>query len=261
MKGLPSAARVQARVIWALMLRETKTLFGKHKLGYLWALINAAFSIGVFWAIRDFGGFHAPHGLSTPVFLVGGFIPWYLFSEAVTSGMNSVSGNRALLSYPQVFPLDILTARVLLQGAMYFCVMAALLSIAHAMDYRVTLQDPARILEAMSLALLLGYGTGAVCSALNLMWPTTARIVPLILRVMFFVSGLFFSVDAMPSYVQRYLFFNPLSHLIESLRSGLSSSFNSRFVHLPYVIGFVLVTLSLGLLLERHSRRYMEQEV
>ena len=37
MKGLQSAARVQTRVIWALMLRETKTLFGKHKLGYLWA--------------------------------------------------------------------------------------------------------------------------------------------------------------------------------------------------------------------------------
>jgi capsular polysaccharide transport system permease protein len=139
--------------------------------------------------------------------------------------------------------------------------MVVLLSIAHAMDYRVTLQDPARILAALSLALLLGFGTGALCSALNLMWPTTARVVPLILRVMFFVSGLFFSVDAMPRYVQCYLFFNPLSHLIESLRGGLAASFNSQFVYLPYVIGFVLVTLSLGLLLERYSRRYMEQQV
>jgi capsular polysaccharide transport system permease protein len=47
MNGLGGAARNQGRVVWALMLRETKTLFGKHKLGYLWALINAAFSIGV----------------------------------------------------------------------------------------------------------------------------------------------------------------------------------------------------------------------
>jgi hypothetical protein len=49
--------------------------------------------------------------------------------------------------------------------------------------------------------------------------------------------------------------------LIESLRGGLAASFNSQFVYLPYVIGFVLVTLSLGLLLERYSRRYMEQQV
>ncbi|MFZ0612360.1 MAG: ABC transporter permease [Desulfobacterales bacterium] len=261
MTGQSSAMRVQVRVIWALMLRETKTLFGKHKLGYLWALINAAFSIGIFWAIRDFGGFHAPHGMSTPVFLVGGFIPWYLFSETVSSGMNAVGGNRALLGYPQVFPLDILTARALLQGAMYLCVMAVLLGVAQAMAYRVTLRDPARVLEALVLSLLLGYGVGALCSALNLMWPTTARVVPLILRVMFFVSGLFFSVDALPLSAQRYLFFNPLSHLIESLRSGLSTGFSSRFVHLPYVFGFVLVTLFLGLLLERYSRRFMEQEV
>ncbi|MFZ0133691.1 MAG: ABC transporter permease [Desulfobacterales bacterium] len=261
MTGQSSALRVQGRVIWALMLRETKTLFGKHRLGYLWALINAAFSIGIFWAIRDFGGFHAPHGMSTPVFLVGGFIPWYLFSETVSSGMNAVGGNRALLAYPQVFPLDILTARALLQGAMYVCVMAVLLGIAQAMGYWVTLHDPARVLEALFLSLLLGYGVGAVCSALNLMWPTTARVVPLILRVMFFVSGLFFSVDSMPVSAQRYLFFNPLSHLIESLRGGLSTGFSSRFVYLPYVFGFVLVTLFLGLLLERYSRRFMEQEV
>ncbi len=261
MTGPSSAMRVQGRVVWALMLRETKTLFGKHRLGYLWALINAAFSIGIFWAIRDFGGFHAPHGMSTPVFLLGGFIPWYLFSETVSSGMNAVGGNRALLAYPQVFPLDILTARALLQGAMYVCVMAVLLALAHAMAYRVTLRDPARIFEALGLSLLLGYGLGAVCSALNLMWPTTARVVPLILRVMFFVSGLFFSVDAMPVTAQRYLFFNPLSHLIESLRAGLSTGFSSRFVYLPYVFGFVLVTLFLGLLLERYSRRFMEREV
>lgn len=261
MTGESSAIRVQGRVIWALMLRETKTLFGKHRLGYLWALINAAFSIGIFWAIRDFGGFHAPHGMSTPVFLVGGFIPWYLFSETASSGMNAVAGNRALLAYPQVFPLDILTARALLQGAMYLCVMAVLLGVAQAMGYRVTLRDPARILEALVLSLLLGYGTGAVCLALNLMWPTTARVVPLILRVMFFISGLFFSVDGLPLAAQRYLFFNPLSHLIESLRSGLSTGFSSRFVYLPYVFGFVLVTLFLGLLLERYSRRFMEQEV
>ncbi|MFZ0242468.1 MAG: ABC transporter permease [Desulfobacterales bacterium] len=261
MTGLQAAARVQGRVVWALMLRETKTLFGKHKLGYLWALINAAFSIGIFWAIRDFGGFAAPHGMSTPVFLIGGFIPWYLFSDTVSSGLNAVGGNRALLAYPQVFPLDVLTARALLQGAMYVCVMAVLLGVAQAMDYRVTLRDPARILEALTLTLFLGYGMGALCSALNLMWPATARVVPLILRVMFFVSGLFFSVDAMPLTAQRYLFFNPLSHVIESLRSGMSAGFSSRFAYLPYVFGFVLVTLFLGLLLERYSRRYMEQEV
>jgi capsular polysaccharide transport system permease protein len=91
------------------------------------------------------------------------------------------------------------------------------------------------------------------------MWPTTARILPMVLRVMFFVSGLFFSVEAAPAYARDILFFNPLSHLIELLRSGMSEGYTSSFVFLPYVVGFVLVTLPLGLLLERYSRHYLDQ--
>ena len=56
--------KVQKRVIFALMLRETKTLFGKHKLGYLWAVIKASFLVGTFWVIREVTGFQPPHASS-----------------------------------------------------------------------------------------------------------------------------------------------------------------------------------------------------
>jgi capsular polysaccharide transport system permease protein len=246
-------------VVWALMLRETKTLFGKHKLGYLWALINASFTIGIFWGIRELAGASAPQGSSVPVFLIGGFIPWYIFSETVTGAMNGINGNRALLAYPQVFPVDILVARALLYGAMYFCVMVFLLLVASFSGYAVALHDPAALLISLSLALFLGFGVGAIVSAFNLMWPTTRLIVPMIMRVLFFTSGLFFSVEFAPVYVQEILYYNPLSHLIELLRLGLSEGYASHFVFLPYVVGFIFLCLALGLLLERLSRRFLNE--
>jgi hypothetical protein len=39
----------------------------------------------------------------------------------------------------------------------------------------------------------------------------------------------------------------------------MSEGYTSSFVFLPYVFGFVLVTLPLGLLLERYSRHYLDQ--
>ena len=252
------ALRTQRRVIWALMLRETKTLFGKHKLGYLWAPINASFLIGIFWAIREIGGFHPPHGLSTPVFLLGGFIPFYLYMEAVNGGLRAVGGNRALLAYPQVFPIDLLIARSLLQGAMYLCVMGFLLGLAAALGEGPKGGESETVLLALFLALVLGFAMGAFCSALNLLWPTTARIVPIVNRVIFYTSGLFFSVEALPASARNILYFNPLSHLIELAREGLSWGHESSFVDLTYVTGFILLILTLGLLLERYSRRYIE---
>lgn len=243
------------------MLRETKTLFGKNKLGYLWVFIQAAFTIGLFWGIRAWGITHPHFGLATPVFLLGGFIPWFLVSESVSVSINAIGGNRALLSYPQVFPIDLLIARTLLIGATYFCVMILWLLIIRMFGYVAPLHEPAKILLALAMAVLLGFGVGAIGSSLNLMLPATARIVPILLRILFFTSGLFFSVSELPIRFQSILFFNPILHIIELMRSGFSSTYPARFVSVGYIAGWVMATLALGLLLERYSRNYFGKEI
>lgn len=47
---------VQGRVIMALILREVYTLYGSSRLGYLWAVIQTMFGIGIFWGIREIAG-------------------------------------------------------------------------------------------------------------------------------------------------------------------------------------------------------------
>ena len=58
--SVSSALTVQGRVIAALILREVHTLYGNTRLGYLWAVIQTAFNIAVFWLLREFLGAHAP---------------------------------------------------------------------------------------------------------------------------------------------------------------------------------------------------------
>lgn len=253
----------QIRVVRALMLRETKTIFGKHKLGYLWVFIQAAFTIGIFWVIRGGfrGGAQLHFGLAMPVFLLGGFIPWFLISESVTASLNAIGGNRALLSYPQVFPIDLLIARTLLISATYFCVMVLWLLVIRLFGYVAPLHEPARIFLALGLGVLLGFGVGAICSSLNLILPTTARIVPIIVRILFFTSGLFFSVGELPLKLQDILFFNPIVHIIELMRSGFSDTYPATFVSMSYVMGWVMTALAIGLLLERYSRNYIGNEI
>ena len=253
--------RVQKRVVWALMLRETKTLFGKHKLGYLWAVINAVFQIGTFWAIREFAGFRPPHGMSTSVFLLSGFIPWFIFSNAVTNGMSAIWANRSLLTYPQLFPLDPLIARVWLQSAMQILVFIILLVTSWGIGQQVSIVNPHAILLAFFYAILLGFGGGALCSGLNLMWPTTGQLVPMLLRILFFTSGLFFSVIDLPEKAQAILFYNPVTHIIEYMRNGFVGGYARHYVSLPYLSAFTLALLVVGLLIERYSRRYLDRMV
>ena len=88
---------VQGRVIMALILREVHTLYGSSRLGYLWAVIQTMFGIGIFWGIREIAGARAPHGMSVLMFLLAGFGLWATFSETLTKCMSAVSGNKAPL--------------------------------------------------------------------------------------------------------------------------------------------------------------------
>ena len=60
-----------------------------------------------------------------------------------------------------------------------------------------------------------------VCSAFNLIWPTTEQLVPMLLRILFFISGLFFSVVDLPASARDILSINPLTHVIEMMRQGV----------------------------------------
>lgn len=69
------ALTVQGRVIAALILREVHTLYGNTRLGYLWAIIQTAFGIGVFWAFREVMGAHALMVWGWPYFCSAALFP------------------------------------------------------------------------------------------------------------------------------------------------------------------------------------------
>ena len=71
------------------------------------------------------------------------------------------------------------------------------------------------LLFLLLLTPLLGLGMGMLCASLAVLYPTLEKIVPMVMRILFFASGLFYSATMLPSYVLRYLWYNPLIQIIE----------------------------------------------
>lgn len=252
--SISPALTVQGRVIAALILREVHTLYGNTRLGYLWAIIQTAFGIGVFWAIRALMGAHAPHGMSMAVFLLCGFVPWYIFSHAVSRCMSAVSANRGLLTFPQVTELDLMIARIIVVWGTQLVCAIVILSLAAALGQPVELRRPGTLAATLVFAPLLGLGMGLVCASLARLWPTLDKLVPMCLRILFFASGIFFSVSRFPSRLSEILLLNPMMQLIEWQRYGFSASSSAPLFSVPYLAAWCLGALCLGLLLERHVR-------
>ena len=248
------ALTVQGRVIAALILREVHTLYGNTKLGYLWAIIQTAFNIAVFWLFREFLGAHAPHGMGMAVFLLCGFIPWHIFSDTISRCMKAVSANQALLTFPQVTELDLMIARVIVVWGTQLVSAIVILSVAAALGQSMELCHPGTLAATLFFAPLLGLGMGLVFASLSRLWPTLERLIPILMRFLFFASGVFFQVSELPARFSAPLLLNPAAQLIEWQRYGFSASSASPLYSVGYMVAWCLISLCLGLLLERYVR-------
>lgn len=261
MKSMTQALRVQTRVFKALILRETKTLYGHSKLGYLWALIEPSLMIATFWAIFMAMGRDRtlPFGIGLPVFLLSGVAPWLLFSSTISKLLQSIRGNIALLSYPQVTPLDLMVARAVLDGITTLTVCALLLGIMTLGGVLYNIYSLQSILGGLALAWLLGVGVGICGTAASVIRPSVTNFINTCLRVLFFISGIFFNVDMLPFEIRQAMLYNPMLHVVELTRSGFSPSYSHSGISVYYPLGFVPVLLFLAFTLERMVRGRIER--
>ena len=241
------------------MLREIHTLYGNTALGYVWVLVQDSFGIMVFWGLRLVVHAKAPHGMSTLTYLVIGFGIWGIVTKTLSKCMTAVDGNRALLTFPQVSPLDIMIARAMVVFATEVVCACILLGIGAAFGFSIMLQDLGLLLFCLFFASLLGLGLGMTLAALGSYWAALHHIVPMILRVLFFASGIFFSVTSFSTKIGEFLLWNPILQLIEMARSSMSSGYMATYTDPLYILYLTMALLSIGLLLERYVRRRLQE--
>lgn len=258
MSDVLRGAAVQLRVVHALALRETRTRFGGYKAGYVWALLEPLFWIGTFAGLFSLAGRLAPGDSDIVPFLATGIIPYELATKTADRASNSISGNKSLLFYPQVQPLDLVIARVGLEIATYLVVFVAILG-AHALYVQhLEIDDLLTTMFGLLLAGSFGGALGLVFCAVGVIFPTIDRIRGPLMRPLFWVSGLFFTVDAMPTRIRELMLWNPILHCVEMVRSGWFTSIQSQHVSPTYVLVWILALAFIGLTLERSTRHKVE---
>lgn len=254
MNCFSDALALQGRVLWALCLREIHGKNGKTKLGYIWELVKTGFGVAVFWWIREMAGFTPPSGMSTPIFLLMGFIPWYIFSQSVSLVMEAVRTNKALLTFPQITPLDLCLSSAIVVWVTEALVLVIYLAGISLFGYEVSLYKPFSLLSGIIGVAFFGLGVGLSLASLNYYLPAIEKLVPMALRILFFTSGVFFSPAQLSARFGEYIMWLPTANFIELLRNAFVNQPQSGLVRGGYVACFTVAFLALGLLLERYVR-------
>ncbi|MCK5917834.1 MAG: ABC transporter permease [Cocleimonas sp.] len=260
MKEFRKAFSVQRRVVFALILRETKTRYGKTRIGYLWALFEPMAQMLIFAAIFSFIGRSSPLGGSVAMLVLTGLFPYNLFSNLATQLMNALESNRVLLSYPHVTPFDVMVGRIILEVAAQIVVFSFVLLILAAQNFwDMQVASTMSVIMVILVGTALGAGLGLVNAVLAYNFPSYANIFGLVMRPMYFLSGIFFVVGYMSTDIQNIMYYNPVAHLIEWFRSAMYMGYESTFLDMQYLLNFTLFIVFFGLLLLRLSRHQIRQ--
>lgn len=250
----PPAHVVMARVVLAVLLRETRTRFGHYQFGYLWAFFEPMTHVVVFIAVFSALGRSTPIGNSLALFLITGVVPWLVFTHTVDRVAKAVDGNRALLMFPQVTRIDLMLARIILEAATMSVVFVVLCLLVRMFEARYTIERPLEVLAVFACLITLGAGTGIATGVISAVFPTFERIFAAIRRPLYFASGVFFIADTLPPDARAWIGYNPLAHLTEWLRAAFFAGFESSFVDRRYAIACALISVAFGLAAERAIR-------
>lgn len=250
---------IQWQVIHALIIRETRTRFGKYRMGYIWALIEPMSTIGVMGGMMLLIERPDPLGDNIMLFLATGFMPFLLFRSVAGAGASAVGANKALLFFPQVQVLDLIFARTLLEFATLGAVFIVIFGGMALGAQTLAIDSVTNVLISLFLAGMMGSGFGLILCSIGLFSDAMAQISGMILRPMFWLSAIFFTINDMPPGARNFILYNPVVHCTELLRDGWYPKYTAHYANFSYPAYWCIGLFFVGLVMERVARRKVSE--
>jgi lipopolysaccharide transport system permease protein len=200
--------------------RDLKVRYKQTAIGVMWALLQPFVTMVVLTLI--FGKFakFPSQNLPYPIFLYAAQLPWTYFQSSFTSASASVSINAPLVTkiyFPRVLlPLaaitvpfvDFLLASTILAGMMVYYHVGVTAAVVLA---------PLFILLAAVTAL----GAGFLFSVANVRFRDVPYVIPFLVQIWFYVSGVIYPIDSLKTKWQWVLSLNPMTGAITGFRWAL----------------------------------------
>ena len=98
------------------------------------------------------------------------------------------------------------------------------------------------------------FSTCLCASVLSSRYNELRKIIPILLRPLYFMSGLFYALEDVPSQFHGYLVANPVFHLIALARAPFLDAAPRTTISASYVISLSFILLFAGVILYRYYR-------
>ncbi|MEG3178431.1 ABC transporter permease [Sphingomonas sp. RB3P16] len=257
LQTLSSSFAIQRRVVWALLLREMLTRYGRHNIGFLWLFVEPMlFTLGVtaLWTLTK-----SVHGVGLPIiaFALTGYSSVLLWRNMPARSIGAIKPNLSLMYHRQVKVMDVLFARLLLEAAGATISFVVLSVIFISVGW---LNPPEDVLQVIGGWVVLAW-FGMASALLLTAWAEQSELVEKLWHpasyLLFPLSGAAFLVDILPVEAQKIVLYLPMVNCTEYIRDGF---FGTKF-HAHYDMAYAMIVCAVFTLLALAQLRKVSREV
>jgi ABC-2 type transport system permease protein len=207
------------RILWLLVKRDLKVRYAGSALGYLWSVLDPLLMSVVYWFV--FVKIFQRHVGFPPyiLFLVLGQMMWAWFNGGVSGTVRALRSESQMVRQSNV-PREIWVLRVVVEKGIEFVFslpVVALFAVAYA-------KSPSWQVCFLPLAMLMCFclvlGCGLVLAPLTVLVRDVERIVPIVMRVLFYASPVLYSVKDVPAHLHTALSINPTTGMLVLARAA-----------------------------------------
>lgn len=253
-KPLRQVVRQKLGVMHAVILRDIRSRFFNHGLGFLVVPLFPVGHVAILIAIYTLVGRNAPFGQDLKLFFATGLMPVLLFVYVSRFMSLSLMANKSMMAFPVVRALDIVLARAGLEFigiVLSILIVTVILVSAGTNPYPVA---PATALSGLLVVSVLAIGVGIIASVISAIYPFFAFVYALVIILLYLLSGAPIYLHIFPEKIVYILSWNPLFHAVDWIRSAYYLGHPVQVLDKVYLVGWALGSLAVGLAMERLFR-------
>ncbi|WP_227656546.1 MULTISPECIES: ABC transporter permease [Bombella] len=257
--SLWQAFLAQGRVIFALIMREIHTRYGRENIGFLWVIgepILFCAGVAIVWtAIRP----SYEHGVQMTAMVVTGYVPLTMWRHTMGRAVKAYEVNSSLLFHQLVTPLDIILARTILEVVGTILAGAIVLGGAVGFGYMKAPADWGLVYGGMGFITFFCVGFSLVIAALTELSDLLEKAMGIISYLSIPWTGTFFMIDWMPAHYRWILEdTSPMANSIEMIRAGVFGLDVVPHYSIFFLFVSCMLLLIIGLYMTKRIRPYIK---
>ncbi|GLK66380.1 transport permease protein [Hansschlegelia plantiphila] len=257
--NLSASASLQARTIFALMLRRIRTRYANSRAGYLWAIVEPICWVFILkFGIRGAADHQPPIGTSYEVFYANGVIvarTWRTTAQVVARTVRRPK--RSALT--AIHRLDAAYAAWILELTTGAVAMTIVLAALGLFGFDAAPADPLTCFVAFGAMALFALAFGLVLSLILTLAPGLTHFQHIFMLAIFMSSGFHMIIDRVPPRIREIFLWNPVLHCVEWFREGFYAGYVCASLDRSYLLTVTMLFLAIGLVGERALRNHNPQ--